>query len=1815
VICTSGSTGSPKAVALEHRSLVNFVLAAARAYPVEARDRVLQFASPGFDAALEEIFTTLTAGATLVIRTAEDAASIPDFLAACRRRAVTVASLPTAFWHELIRHAEAGHLEPPDALRLVVIGGERARPDAAAAWRRWTAGRIRLLNTYGPTEAGVVATCADLTLPEPDGEDTEPPIGRPLANVTAYVLDALRQPAPVGVTGELFLGGAGIARGYWREETLTAERFVPDSFSGAPGVRLYRTGDLARWRPDGQLEFAGRLDNQIKLRGHRIEPGEIESCLNTHPAVRESLVLLREAASGPRLAAYLTPRPGQSPDAADLRRHLRQRLPEIMVPAHFVTLAAWPLTARGKIDRRALPAPGASESGPSAPMNATERRVAAVWGDVLGVRGIGRDSHFFDLGGHSLLAMQVLARLQHEFGARPTLRQFFEAPTVAALAAALDSLPVREELERLAAGPRPARVPASFAQQRLWFLEQLEPGGAAYHIPALARLRGDLDADRLRRGLNGVIRRHESLRTTFVAPDGEPEQVIAPALDLPLPREDWRDLAPRERDARLAELRAAEAARPFDLNRGPLLRARLVRVADDDWFLLLTLHHLIADGWSVGVLLAELARDYDALAEGAPASPPPPAQYADYTLWQRARLRGPALERDLAFWTQHLAGAPPALEFPTDHPRPPVPRFAAASATLALPASLGAAARALAREEGATLFMTLLAVFQALLHRLTGQSDLVVGTPVAGRTTAETENLVGLFVNTLALRSRVGPGPDLPGFREFLRRARATCLDAFSHQEAPFEQLVERLQPARDRGRTPVFQVFFNLLNLAKPGFTSRHLRFEGLELTDSGAKFDFTLYVRERPDGDELHLVYNRELFDAARMEELLRQYRALLAQAVRQPETPLHSLSLVTLEAAALLPNPRDPLRAQWHGPVPELFARQARRTPERVAVTGAGASWTYAALDRRARQVAQRLRAGGVQRGDVVAIHARRHPALAVALLGVFKAGAVTMLLDSNYPAALLRGLVASVKPRGWVHLAAGRAAPEDILALARRCDCFVDLTANEGEASLPADAPDADPGVTLAADDLACLSFTSGTTGRPRGVLTTHGPLSHFFNWQPAQFGLNETDRFSVLSGLGHDPLLRNIFTALSIGATVCVPDDATVRDPDRLLAWLREERITVAHLTPGVAQLLAGTEETRRRDGLPHLRWAFFGGDKLRRADAAALRALAPGVRCVNFYGTTETPQAMSWCEVAEVGKGARCPDPAAVVPIGRGIPAAQLLVLAGAGQLAGVGEPGEIHVRTPCLARGYLDDPAQTQARFLTNPFTDLADDRVYRTGDIGRYLPDGAVEWLGRADRQLKVRGFRLEPAEVEARLLEHPDARAALVIATADAHGDARLVGYVVVRAGAALEARAWRRFLLARLPEPAVPSALVRLERLPLTPNGKPDPRALPAPEQAVTEGATPSGPRDLLEAHLLRAWETVLGRQGVGVRDNFFELGGHSLMAARLFAQLERSVGLRLPLAVLFEAPTIEAQAAALRRSGWTPPWSSLVAIQPAGRRPPFFCVHGVGGNVLGFQSLARHLGADQPVYGLQSAGLDGRRAPHTRFEDMAAHYLRELRRLQPEGPYFLGGLSFGGLIAYEMACQLRESGEEVALVALFDTASRGFLASLSPAQAARARLESIGARLRFNLRQQLAGPDRAGFLRRKFRALLRRWRRRLWQALHSWFPHRGATLPAPLRGVREANYLASRRYVPRPYAGRLALFRAAEKQVGRLKEHDLGWSRLARGGVDVREVAGSHTSMILEPHVAVLAARLRETMDRAMATPGAAKQSCPQPAAA
>jgi amino acid adenylation domain-containing protein len=1523
VIYTSGSTGRPKGVPIEHRSVINCLHSLSERLRFNHRDVLLAVTTISFDISVLELFLPLIIGGKVVVASRDQAGDGTELGSILANSAITALQATPSTWRLL---TEAGWEGSPGF--KILCGGEAMTRDLAEALLT----RGEVWNLYGPTESTIWSTVHKV---EP--AEGSVLIGRPIANTRIYILDSHLQPVPIGVHGDLYIGSDGLARGYWNKLETTAESFIPDPFSNQASARLYRTGDRARYRPDGTIEFLGRTDNQVKIRGHRIELGEIESVLMQHSAVNQAVVVPfdefvrdpenpKSKIENPKsLIAYVVSQDKPEPTISELRYFLQSKLPDYMLPSSFVFLDALPMTSNGKLDRKALPPPDGDrpllDQGFVEPRTEIEELVAQVWREVLKRHSIGIYDNFFDLGGHSLLATRVVARLQSTFHVDLALRKLFERPTVAGLAEHIDTLrrsSVGTVNTPITPVPRNQPLPLSFSQRRLWYLQKVDSNLSAYNIPAAFRIKGDLDRGALERALNEVIARHEVLRSYVKEIEGQPRQEDTPSLRISLPLIELIDLSGDEAEAEVSRLFHADAHQLYDLSKAPLLRAMLAKLPADEHVLILNFHHIVTDGSSLAIFYRELGLFYEAAREGKKASLPPlPIQYGDFAACQLEWLKSDTFDNQIAYWKRQLANLPGAVELPSDFERPAMLSYHGTRVARQLSEKSTVALKTFSRQHGATMFMTLFATFSMLLSRITGQEDIVVGSTIAGRNRPETEGLIGFFINALPLRSDLSGDPT---FTMLLQRIREICLDAYTHQEMPFEKIVEELRPSRDPGHNPIFDILFNVADVSERALALTGCEVIKLASPASEAKFDIVLHAPEADGRIGLAALYNTALFREERIAFLLEQWATLLDQAMKNPELPISRLSLLTESSRAALPDPTEALDDKWEGPIHELLADRARRAPDALAVVDSEQSWSYGELDEATNRLANALITAGVHPKDTVAIFAARNSSLVVAVFGVLKAGATFLILDPAYPAARTLGYLRIAQPQGWLQLATGGEPPQELLSFLESADLCCRMTVPRSKNEMLqtwSRFTNNETDIRIEANNPAYIAFTSGSTGEPKGVVCRHGPITHFLPWQKESFDLTEDNRFAMLSGLAYSHLHRDVFTAIYLGATIYIPSPSQARSPDQLANWLKQNAITVLHLTPALGQLLLTGTEMR----LPLVHRVFFGGDVLAMNEVRQIRQLAPNAIIGSFYGATETQRAVGYYEITE-DRVLNDRESNRTVPLGRGIKDVQLLVLNKSGQLAGIGELGELFVRSPHLAAGYLGDDERTRQMFVTNPYTEDPSDRLYRTGELGRYLPDGNVEWAGRNDRRVNVRGFRVELEEIEAVLKQHPTVQDAAVVLrdfetstpenskleTRNSKLDQHLVAYVI---STEEDSQSLRDLLYAyissRLPDYMIPAHFVVLSSLPLSPNGKVDYRALPPVRFSTGSAAT--APRNDIEVKLQAIFAEVLGRAEIGIDDNFFRVGGHSLLAARAAARIGDAFGVSLALSTFLEAPTV------------------------------------------------------------------------------------------------------------------------------------------------------------------------------------------------------------------------------------------------------------------------------------------------------------------
>ena len=1834
VTYTSGSTGVPKGVQIINRSLVNMLTSAQTRPGFTANDTILAATRLTFDVAALELFLPLIAGGRVVLasrETAEDGERLKEGL---KGSAATVFQATPSTYRLLL---ESGWQGSKDI--RIQAAGEALAPELA---RELLKRGASLWNLYGPTETTVYSTmCRVISAEGPIS------IGTPIGNTQCYVLDPHLQPLPIGVAGELHIGGAGLARGYLNRPELTAEKFIHHPFSDEPGARLYKTGDLARYLPDGNIEFLGRLDNQVKIRGFRIELGEIEAALQEHPAVSAAVVVMREdRPDDKRLVTYVVPKQAPAPTPGELRGFLGRRLPEFMLPSRFEFLPSLPLTPSGKVDRGALPAPGESRPEASAafvaPGSELEEKLAGIWRDVLRLDRVGVHDNFFDLGGNSLLATQVISAVRKEFASQVPLRRLFEMPTLSGLALAvvesqaeqvgpadtcriLDELQeagtpteffsreprnledagaidlrqriaglpahqltllevrLRQKLEEASGGqgiPRRSGTgpsPLSFAQERLWFLDQLETRSPVYNIAQAVRWKGPLDRLALEKALHAVVARHESLHTVFRSVEGIPVQVVTPDWALPFEVIDLRGHPSGEEEVRR---RLKERSRlPFDLSRDLMLRATLFQVDEDEFWLLLVIHHVASDGWSMGVLLRDLGILYEASRNGQPASLPElPIQYRDFAQWQREWLQGEVLETQLSHWRERLAGASAALQLRTDHPRPSQPTHAGAREEVVLPEVLTKSLAGLSRREEATLFMTLLAGFQVLLHRYTGQTDFCVGSPIANRSRVDTQALIGFFVNTLVLRADLSGDPS---FREVLARVRESALEAYAHQDLPFQKLAETLEPQRSLSHSPLFQVMFVLQNAPSGSLPLGGVSARPSEVDTDTAKFDLTVSLEESGGCITGLVEYSTDLFEAETIRRMVGHYETLLASAIQDPDQRISALQMLTQpERQQLLVEWNNTRREYPRRCVHELFEEQAERTPDAVAVTFGDRSLAYHDLNRRANRLAYQLRQWGVERETRVAICAERSPELVVGLLGILKAGGAYVPLDAVYPRERLAFMLDDIEAPV---LLTQRSLEDQLPSTQARVFLLDEFLESPSDEDFP------NPSSGLTPEGLAYIMYTSGSTGKPKGVEVVHrGIVRLLFGTDFARMG--EDESILQLAPTSFDASTFEIWGALLHGGR-CVLFPQRVPTAKELESELKKRGVNTLWLTASLFNSVID-EAPLALSGIQQL---LVGGEALSAPHIRRALELLPATQLVNGYGPTESTTFTCCYRIPPT-----LDTHGASIPIGRPIANTRVYILDGHLQPVPIGVAGELHVGGDGLARGYLNRSELTGEKFIPDPFREEPGARLYKTGDLARYRPDGNIEFLGRLDHQVKIRGYRVELGEIEAVLGQHPAVKTTAVVVREDAPGDRRLVAYVVPKQGQAPTTEGLRNFLGQSLPDFMLPSRIELLEALPLTPSGKANRGALPAPGESRPEVAQAFvAPQTEMEERLARIWCDVLRLEEVGIHDNFFDLGGHSLLATKLMARVERAFGETLPLAALFQAPTIQHLAALLSEQRKLEAIPGIVPIQPVGSRPPFFCL---GAGPL-FRPLAQRLDPDQPFLGLGLGKEDIQNLPvRFKLEDMAAVLARKMREIQPAGPYCLGGWCLDGVLAYETARQLATQDETVALLVLFDAPNP----NPSP-QTSNSKGSEWGRLLRrirhhhFKNLRRMTMRERLEYLRNRLRTRVTILKHTSWETSYQLRLHATGNANGLPRVFDSMEYVAVRHYRPKPYSGRILLIQGDLPLEAFSTDPEMGWGDVVSGGLEIYSASGGHQGMFKEPHVDTLADKLGASLVEAQAT--------------
>ncbi len=1784
VMFTSGSTGKPKGVMVEQRNVMAMLKGFEKIAPVGGELSGSALVSIGFDVSVWEIFSMLCFGGTLHL--IDHPEMVPELARYFCDQGIRSAYLPPLLLADFIRELEKPGIKP--VLERLLVGVEPILQKTLAAIKDHIPG-LRIINGYGPTETAICATFYEFKSAVEAERRT--PIGKAVDGYRVYLVDEQFKPVKKGDEGEILICGAGVARGYFADAVLTDEKFIRDPSEENKMGRCYRSGDYARELPDGNLEYCGRKNQQIKIDGYRVELSEIEAALNRFPQIGQACAAVRQRHGRRQIIAYYTASGDQAIDLQELKSFIRDLLPQSMLPAAYAQVAQFPVTENGKIDRALLPDPTGEEKHKIIPpQGSREADLLRIFQEVFHDDTFGLESGFFDQGGNSLQAASILARIRERFGSEISFPDFYQSESIQELAARLDKVRAADSAASRTTIPHCGsdKIPLSYSQERMWFLSRSEPENPSLHSSFALLIEGELDIARLQRSLRELIDRHAILRTVFREEDGQPYQAVLPEIDLPLSTVNLSG----NKDP-LAELRQAITGsnlKVFDIHAAPPFRLILYTINPQQAVLGVIIHHIITDGWSAEIFRSDLAEIYRQTGRKSGFHKATKHTYADFACWQKSEQFERRINPQLDYWKEKITDETTITQLPNDHARPLTQSSNADTVWLKIDGNLYRQLTDYSSRHSITLFPILLSAFCLTLSRHTHDQIIQIGSFFANRVLAEVENIMGPFVNGVVLKLDLS---DNPNFNELAARAASTVMEAQANQEAPIEKVIEAARVKRDRSQRTLFGIVFNFVNIPKSGAGDGEITFQFFDFEAGTVTYDLNVEFNQDADGLQFAFEYNTDIFNPATIESLTAHFKYMLRQVMEDSGKNIADYAILTEDEERELlawsggssPYPREI-------PIHELFEQRAEETPQAAAVFHNGQSLTYAELNRKANQTSHWLKDMGLQPGDLVGLNLPKTEWTIIAMLAVLKAGGAYLPLDPAYPHEHLLNIVKDAKPAiiltdsdTFINL------PPDAAKVARfdRAAHDIDTQADEN------------PAAGVKADDLAYCIYTSGSTGTPKGVMVEHRPLVNFTTSTVRHYGIHPGDRMLQFASLNFDTSAEEIFPTLCSGATLALRSNDMLDSLPHFLQRCREWGLTILDLPTAFWQELVQYLE-KSREKLPEtLRMIIIGGERVSPAHLNTWHRLGfEHIDLQNTYGLTECTCVVTRCRLTAQERAQYGQREA---PIGKAIDNVSLYVLDEHMRLVPKGAAGELYIGGDCLARGYLNRPDLTAERFLPNPIGG-AGGRVYKTGDIVLWRPDGALEYLGRSDEQIKIRGFRIEPGEIETALLQFNGISDAVVVKRSDPSKTEQLVAYLVVDAGGTVDEELLRSHMNTRLPKYMQPAYYQLLKELPLSPNRKIDKQALPEPDwgRGASE-KTQKGPETAAEEKMLAIWQEMLGRQTIGVEDNFFEIGGHSLLAARMMTEVESRFGVSVPLVALLENPTVRDLAKAVSASGWNPSWKSLVKLKESGSQAPIFLVHAIGGDVLSYRSLSAYLAdLDRPIYGLRAQGVDGKTRPLDSVEEMAALYLKEIREVQPHGPYYLGGYSFGGTVAYEMAQQLWVAGEKTALLAMFDTVVMENLPpELKPGKLVMAldRVERLGFIAGKWLRLSL--PKKIEYFRKSIGVVSSRLR-----ALASRTKYvnpqeqadreRWLRKPPAFQKVETINQRALDAYVTRPYAGPVVYFKARQREWSEMVRPEPLWRRLALGGLSVYTCEGNHNSIMVEPYVRSLAVALRRALE-------------------
>jgi amino acid adenylation domain-containing protein len=1761
IIYTSGSTGWPKGVMVTQKNVVSLVKEVD--YVTFTKDDVLlSTGSTSFDATTFEYWGMLLNGGKLVLCTENRLLDSEQLKQEINSRGVTKMWFTSSWFNQLVDN----DITVFKNLKTILAGGEKLSEYHIEKMRQ-TYPEIEIINGYGPTENTTFSLTYNIKETDLTKQKILIPIGRPLSNRTAYVLNKNLQPVPIGITGEVFLGGDGVSNGYLNNPDLTKEKFLTDPFNNNPNARLYKTGDLGRWKADGNIEYLGRADEQVKIRGYRIELGEIENALQECELVKQAAVLVKQTAEGSkRLVGYVVPEGEYDKD--EIVKYLNKRLPDHMVPAMWVKMDTLPLTKNGKVDRRALPEVDGSELLSKeyvAPRNEMESALAEIWKGLLHIDKVGIHDNFFELGGHSLLAMRVISSVRNDLGEELAIKDLFLNPNIADLAEHIETKKKKSLLPAIEVQTRPELIPLSFSQERLWFIDRLV-GSVQYHLPAIIKLKGKLNIEALESALQRIINRHEVIRTVIQEIDGKGYQKIKD-------KDSWKlqitdDAKYKNSEDELRKFINDLVLAPFNLSEDHMLRCNLIRLKDEEFVLVMTMHHIASDGWSISIIVNELLEFYKAFEESREADLKPlQIQFADYAIWQKNYLQADVLTEKLDYWKKQLQSVEP-LELPTDFTRPAVQSIRGAVYGFSIEKDLSEAIKKLSKDNGATLFMTLLAALNVMLYRYSRQNDISVGTPIAGRMQEETEDLIGFFINTLTLRNEVS---DETAFTELLNNVKATTLEAYEHQDVPFEKVVETVVKQRDQSRSPLFQVMFvfqNTPEVKQLQLGEVELKIQEYEYTTS--MFDFTLNMFETSEGLHGSFQYCTDLYKEESISRMVGHFKELLGSIVKAPEETAGMLPMLGETEKNLILSDFKGIETDYpkDKTIVDLFEEQVSKTPDNIALVFRNSSMTYKELNERSNKLAGYLISKGLKKEEFVPICLERGFDMIIGIFGILKAGGVYVPVDPDYPEDRISYVIEDTKANVVISSreCSSRILPNSKIEI---------LKLDEDNSSLE-NLSDMNPEIKVEPKNLAYVIYTSGSTGKPKGVMVEHYNVVRLFMNDSPLFDFSEKDVWTMFHSFCFDFSVWEMYGALFFGGKLILVTKEQTKDASLYSDLIISENVTVMNQTPSAFYVLQ--ESIISKAEKVSVRYVIFGGEALNPSKLLPWKQTFSECRLINMYGITETTVHVTFQEIGpeQLKSGSSI--------IGKPIPTLNSYILDSNHNIVPVGVPGEINVSGAGLARGYLNSEELTKKKFIKNPFSENGVERIYRSGDLGKWHPDGRMEYLGRIDEQVKIRGFRIELGEIENILQESGLVKSSVVLAKEDKHNIKRLIGYVVCKDSEKFDKQDIIAYLKSKLPEYMVPMLWVELETLPLTVNGKIDRKALPDPEVAEIAGNEYAAPTNEIEAALIGIWQELLNVNRIGINDNFFELGGHSLLALQLFGSIEKLSGRKFPISTLFNSPTIKELAEIIKDKGWVQPWKSLVPIKPGGSRLPLYCVPNAGGTALQFQELLKYVSSEQPIYVLESIGLDGVEKPHTDLREMSSFYIKEIQTFQPKGPYMLCGRCFGGRVAYEMAQQLMAAGEEVALLAIFDTWPP-FVAPPPQHVPQKRDAQHFIKRSFYHLKSGKLFTVAKNYTVNKFIKIQRKIKETVGYIMSDSKQRR-------YEEIKLIHFKAQDEYVADKYPGKITLIECeAFKEETREK-----WKELAGGGLESYTIPGTdHKTIVTEPYIRYFAEKLDEVL--------------------